>query len=272
MANNVSENISGDIATGLKPIFVIPARGGSKGIPGKNIVDLGGRPLIAYTIDAATGALDSLRQQYALLGDRSGDVEHMGIDRIIVSTDSQEIAEKASAEGIKVPFLRPASLSTDTAGSREVILHAMDFADSQGIGYNCVVLLQPTSPFRSAHHVTEAMALFNPGTTDMVVSVRRASANPYYNCFETDPATGYLHISKGDGLLTRRQDAPAAWEYNGAIYIINPDAIRKMPLGLFPRRMPYEMSEADSIDIDTPLDLTVARAILAEHNRYSSRT
>lgn len=232
----------------LKPLFIIPARGGSKGIPHKNIVDLAGRPLIAYSIEAALGALAGCHDQ----SDER---------RIVVSTDSPEIAEVAEKEGIKVPFLRPAELSTDKSGSREVILHAMDWADSAGIDYNCVVLLQPTSPFRRAEHVLGAMQLFPPGETDMVVSVCEASSNPYYNCFETDKE-GFLHISKGDGLITRRQDAPKAWEYNGAVYVINPQSIRKMPLGAFPLRIPYEMSREDSVDIDSPLDLTVARALM----------
>lgn len=239
----------------LLPIFIIPARGGSKGIPRKNIADLGGRPLIAYTIDAALDALSTLNDR------RKG--SPLGNDRVIVSTDSPEIAAKAGEEGIEVPFLRPAWLSTDSAGSREVILHAMEFAGHKGIEYDCVVLLQPTSPFRKGRHIVEALALFDPGRTDMVVSVREASANPYYNCFETDPSTGYLHVSKGDGLLTRRQDAPEAWEYNGAVYVINPASIREMPLGAFPRKIPYEMPAEDSLDIDTPLDLTVARALIA---------
>ena len=241
-------------AASRQPLFIIPARGGSKGIPMKNIADLCGRPLIAYTIDAALQCLD-------LLAD-DGSAERPDSRRVIVSTDSPEIAAKAGEEGIEVPFLRPAELSTDTAGSREVILHAMDFADGMGLEYDCVVLLQPTSPFRHGNHVAEAIALFDPARTDMVVSVCKASANPYYNCFETDPETGFLHISKGDGLLTRRQDAPDAWEYNGAVYVINSDSIRRMPLGAFPRRIPYEMRPEDSLDIDSPIDLTVARAVM----------
>lgn len=237
-----------------RPLFVIPARGGSKGIPMKNIADLGGRPLIAYSIDAALGALDILNSE--------APEERLSNERVIVSTDSPEIAVKAGEEGIEVPFLRPAELSTDSAGSREVILHAMDFAESRGIDYDCVVLLQPTSPFRTSRHVIEALRRFDPADTDMVVSVCEASSNPYYNCFEADPKTGCLRISKGDGLITRRQDAPKAWEYNGAIYVINPASLCEMPLGAFPRKRPYEMSAEDSLDIDRPIDLTVARVIM----------
>lgn len=227
----------------MTPLYIIPARGGSKGIPHKNIKPLGGRPLIAYTIDAAraAGAPDS---------------------HILLSTDDPAIADTARAMGLEVPYMRPAALATDTAGSREVILHAMDYADGAGIEYDCVVLLQPTSPFRAPGDILGALAMYSPDI-DMVVSVKEASANPYYNCFEADPATGYLHVSKGDGLITRRQDAPRAMEYNGAVYVINPASLRAMPMGAFPRRVPFEMPPRRSIDLDTPLDWAVAEAILA---------
>lgn len=224
------------------PLYIIPARGGSKGIPRKNIKSLGGRPLIAWSIDAArkAGADDS---------------------HIILSTDDVEIADTARQLGLKVDYMRPAALATDTSGSREVIIDAMDWADAQGIQYDCVVLLQPTSPFRTADDITDALAKYT-ADVDMVVSVCPAVSNPYYNCFETDPATGFLHISKGDGLYTRRQDAPMAWEYNGAVYVINPASIRQMPLGAFPRRVPSPMPTERSIDLDTPMDWMVAEAML----------
>lgn len=227
----------------MTPLYVIPARGGSKGIPHKNIKELCGRPLIAYSIDAArgSGAPDS---------------------HIFLSTDDPEIADCARSLGLPVPCLRPAELATDTAGSREVILHAMDRADACGTAYDCVVLLQPTSPMRTAADILGALALYTPAC-DMVVSVTEAASNPYYNCFEADPATGYLHVSKGDGLYTRRQDAPPAWEYNGAVYVINPLSLRKMPLGAFPRRVPYPMPRSRSVDLDTPADWLVAEALMS---------
>ncbi len=222
------------------PLIIIPARGGSKGIPHKNIADLNGRPLIAYTIDAAR----------AIAPD----------DHIIMSTDDPVIAETVRLEGLSVPYMRSAELATDTAGSREVILDAMDWADRQGIFFDCVVLLQPTSPLRTSLDIRRSLELFVNGV-DMVASVKEAVSNPYYNCYETD-SDGYMTISKGDGLLTRRQDAPPAYEFNGAVYVINPDSIRRMPMGRFPRRVPYLMPDDRSVDIDKPIDLIIASAIL----------
>ena len=115
----------------LNPLYIIPARGGSKGIPGKNIKNLCGRPLIAYAIDVARECASDERN-------------------IILSTDSVKIADTGRSLGLEVGYMRPAELATDTAGSREVILDAMDWADRQGIVYDCVVLLQPTSPMLRA--------------------------------------------------------------------------------------------------------------------------
>lgn len=230
----------------MKPLIIIPARGGSKGIPKKNIVPLNGRPLIDYTIKAALEIAD--------------------VERVILSTDSDEIAETARQCGLEVPYRRPAALATDTAGSREVILDVMDWADRQGLEYDAVVLLQPTSPLRTAGDIAGAMALYDEADADMVVSVAEARSNPYYNCFETDD-DGYLHVSKGDGLYTRRQDVPAAYEYNGAVYVIRPESIRKMAMGAFPRRVPYVMPAERSVDIDAPVDLLIASHLLGEKDR-----
>lgn len=225
-----------------RPLYIIPARGGSKGIPHKNIKPLAGRPLIAYSIDVA----------------RELCPEH---DNIILSTDDPEIADTARGLGLRVDYMRPAALATDSSGSREVMLDAMDWADARGIAYDCVVLLQPTSPLRTADDVRAALELYTP-QLDMVVSVEPAACNPYYNCFETD-AEGFLHISKGDGRLTRRQDAPPAWTYNGAVYVINPQSLRAMPMGSFGRRVPSPMPAERSIDLDTPRDWAVAEAIMS---------
>lgn len=226
-----------------KSLYIIPARGGSKGIPRKNIKLLGGVPLIHYSINVARELADD--------------------DYIIVSTDDEEIAEVARQTGLAVPYMRPAHLATDTAGSREVILDAMDYADAQGIKYDNVVLLQPTSPLRKSEDVKACLELYS-SQIDMVVSVVETSANPYYNCFESDSETGFLHVSKGDGSYTRRQDAPRVWEYNGAVYVINPQSLRAMTMGQFTRKVPCEMLRERSIDLDTPMDWAIAEVVMAE--------
>ena len=226
-----------------KSLYIIPARGGSKGIPRKNIKPLAGTPLIHYSIAVARALADD--------------------NHIIVTTDDEEIAQVARETGLPVPYMRPAHLATDTAGSREVILDAMDYADAMGIEYDNVVLLQPTSPLRTAEDVENALKLYSL-QVDMVVSVVEANANPYYNCFEIDATTGYLHLSKGDGNITRRQDAPRVWEYNGAVYVINPQSLRAMTIGEFTRKVPCEMPRERSIDLDTPMDWAIAEVVMNE--------
>lgn len=227
-----------------KPLYIIPARGGSKGIPRKNIKDFAGKPLICYSIEAARTLSDD---------------EH-----VIVSTDDEEIADVARSTGLKVEYMRPSHLATDTAGSREVMIDAMDWAEKKGVDYDMIVLLQPTSPLRNADDIRGCIELYSD-EIDMVVSVVEAQSNPYYNCFETSPETGYLHISKGDGLYTRRQDVPKAWEYNGAVYVINPKSLRDMPMGKFSRRIPYEMPRSRSVDLDTPTDWIIAEMIYKQN-------
>lgn len=221
-------------------LYIIPARGGSKGIPHKNIKELCGRPLIHYSIDVARALADDIH--------------------VIVSTDDDEIREVAEQTGLKVDYRRPESLGGDTVGSREVILDVMDYADRKGTRYDKVVLLQPTSPMRNVDDVRGCLALYKPGV-DMVVSVTEAACNPYCDCFET-AEDGTLHVSKGDGKYTRRQDVPKAWQYNGAVYVINPDSIRRMGLGEFPVRIPYEMPRSRSVDLDTPLDWHITEMLM----------
>lgn len=226
----------------MATLFLIPARGGSKGIPGKNIKDFCGKPLICHAIDQARNFADD--------------------ELVCVSTDSEKIKNVVETYGLRVPFLRPDELATDTAGSRGVMLHALDFYTQQGYDIDRLVLLQPTSPLRSVEDIKGCMELYTPDI-DMVVSVREAATNPYYNAFEEDKE-GYLHISKGPGTFTRRQDAPKVWEYNGAVYVINPDSLRKSPMGLFARRRMYAMPVERSLDLDTPLDWMIAESVAAK--------
>lgn len=226
----------------MRILVVIPARGGSKGIPHKNIKPLNGKPLIHYTIDVAR----------AIVGDED----------ICVSTDDAEIIQCVEQTGLKVHFVRPAELATDTASTYDVLLHAIDFYEKLGKMYDVVLLLQNTSPFRTEKHVKEALALYSEDV-DMVVSVKECASNPYYSVFEED-SEGYLHICKGDGNITRRQDAPKVYEYNGAIYVINPASLKAMPLNKFNRRIKYVMDEQLSLDLDTMADWHMAEIIVKE--------
>ena len=214
-------------------LFVIPARGGSKGIPGKNTKPLVGKPLIYYSLE------------YARQFTRD--------ENICISTDAIYIADAVRAVGYKVPFLRPAQLATDVAGTFGVLQHALDFYQQRGRSFDAVVLLQPTSPFREFKHFEESARLFNKNI-DMVVSVTEAASNPYFNLFE-EGTDGFLKVSKGSGTYLRRQDLPKVYEYNGSIYIISTDSVRrKNSVSELERVVKYVMSSDYAIDLDTHAD------------------
>lgn len=226
----------------MKPLIIIPARGGSKGIPHKNIKPLNGKPLIYYTIDVARQIVSD--------------------ENICVSTDDAEIIKCVEDYGLKVPFVRPDELATDKAGTYEVLLHAMDYYEKIGKQYDTVILLQNTSPFRTGEHVKEAMALYKAGI-DMVVSVNETRSNPYYNCFEEDDS-GFLIKTLDGSLFKRRQEAPQTYEYNGAIYVFNAESLRKEHYGNFTRRVKYVMDDIHSIDLDNMIDWKFAEFIIKE--------
>lgn len=226
----------------MKILTIIPARGGSKGIPHKNIKPFFGKPLIYYTIDTARRICPD--------------------ENICVSTDDPKIIRTVEEYGLKVPFVRPTELATDKAGTYEVLLHALNYYEKLGKSFDVVLLLQVTSPFRTSEHVKEALKLYR-SDLDMVVSVSKNRTNPYYNCFEEDNQ-GFLKKTLDNSLFTRRQDAPVTYEYNGAIYVINPDSLKKMPLGNFTRRVKYVMDELHSIDLDTMTDWKYAEFLKNE--------
>lgn len=230
-------------------LWLIPARGGSKGIPGKNIKPFCGRPLVCRAVDQA---LDCASTE----------------DYILVSTDSLEIKEAVEKCGITVPFLRPSQLASDTASSYDVIIHSLEELEKRGKHFDNVVLLQPTSPLRRPDDISEALSLWSP-QIDMVVSVCEAKTNPYYNGFETN-GNGFLHISKGDGTYTRRQDAPKVWEYNGAVYVITVESLRKGPLASFKKIVPLVMPAERSVDLDTPTDWIIAETLFNELKSHQS--
>ena len=229
-------------------LIVIPARGGSKGVPGKNIKALGGKPLIQYTIEAAHKIVPG--------------------NQIIVSTDSKEIKDVVENLGLEVPFIRPAELATDESGTQEVLLHALSFAEMNGLFPETLILLQPTSPFRNGTQIKEALKLYN-GDLDMVVSVKETKSNPYY-ILKEENSQDFLENSK-KGEYTRRQDCPKVWELNGAIYIINVKSLKSQSINAFTKVKKYVMDEISSHDIDTKIDWLLAEVILMEQNSSNNR-
>lgn len=222
----------------MKLLVVIPARGGSKGVPGKNIKILNEKPLIQYTIDAARDVVSP--------------------DAICVSTDDLKIKSVVESLGLNVPFLRPSILATDTAGTYEVLLHAVEYYESQEYYADVLVLLQPTSPFRTSKHIAEALELFDEHC-EMVVSVKETKANPYYILREEN-AEGWLENSK-KGDYTRRQDCPKVYELNGAIYLINVAALKQRNISAFTKVRKYVMDNISSHDIDDRMDWKFAEII-----------
>ena len=233
----------------MKILVIIPARGGSKGIPHKNIKPLNGKPLIHYTIDEARQIVND--------------------EDICVSTDDSEIIKCVEDYGLNVPFVRPEKLATDTAGTYEVLLHAISFYEKQGRHYDAVLLLQNTSPFRKAEQIKEALSLYN-NNVDMVVSVKECAANPYYCVFEEDN-NGYLHVCKGEGNIFRRQDAPKVYEYNGAIYIMNAEKLKTTNMHKMQKRVKYVMDDLSSFDLDTMWDWQMAEMMIKKGNENDGK-
>jgi len=223
----------------VKYLAVITARGGSKGIPGKNTKPLNGKPLILYTVEAARMVF---QDQY-----------------IYVSTESQEIKNTVESSGLEVPFLRPTELATDTSSSEDVLKHAIKEAVKKGLLFDAVVLLQPTSPFRNEEHIQSAIIEFEKDPESLLLSVTEARENPYYTLMEEDK-DGFLQKSKQSN-FTRRQDCPSVWNINGAIYIFPKNEFMKGGFDTLSKRK-FVMNALASIDIDSSSDWTIAESIL----------
>lgn len=225
----------------MKTLFLIPARRGSKGIVKKNVRIIAGKPLVIHSL---------------ILARRFAD-DH----DICISTDDPEVIKSSEKEGYHIPFIRPEELANDTAGMYEVMLHALDFYAQQGVQYNRLVLLQPTSPFRLPEHVQNALDLYNQDL-DMVVSVVQTDANPYFVLFEEN-LDGMLVKSK-TGVFASRQECPKVWELNGAVYVINVTSLRERKITEFTRIRKMEMDKLHSVDLDTELDWKLASLINEE--------
>lgn len=222
-------------------LAIVPARGGSKGIPGKNIKPLAGRPLIGWTLDSA----------------RQSGV----IDRLLVSTDSPEIAAVAAALGAPVPWLRPAELARDESPSIGFVLHALDRLAAEGYAPEAVILLQPTSPFRSAGSIRQAVELYAKEGAESLVSVSAVAKHPWICAFIKD---GRLQpVLPGAPKFTRRQEMPPAYAPDGSIYITSPARLRSAKEFVSPDSVAFVSPPRESPDLDTPQDWAVAEALAA---------
>ncbi|MCR5416403.1 MAG: acylneuraminate cytidylyltransferase family protein [Pseudobutyrivibrio sp.] len=224
-------------------IAFIPARGGSKGVPGKNIKEICGKPLIAWTIEAAQKA--------------------EGVDRVIVTTDDEAIAKVAKEYGAEVPFMRPAELSSDTASAIDVYLHATEFVMNEtGEKLEKFMVLLPTVPLRNEHHIDEAIAQFKKDEATTLISFAEAEvpASWYHSLDEN----GRVHNAGfGQGItMTNRQNNETYIVPNGAIYILDYDLLKNKRTYYCDNTVAYVMKREDSIDIDYPIDFEFAKCLM----------
>jgi len=222
----------------MRVLGLVPARGGSKAIPRKNLVLLGGKPLIQWTLDVASASC---------------------LERVVVSTDDREIAGFCESRNIEVPFIRPERLATDTAQTIDVVLHALQTLESE---FDAVMTLQPTSPFRTTHHIDECISLLADSDADSVISVvnvgghHPARMKYLENGVLIDPPFAERVENQPRQLLQ------PMYIRNGAIYLSRVSALRQRTFkGL--KSLGYVMDLRDSVNIDDPLDLVVAEAMLS---------
>lgn len=225
-------------------IAVIPARGGSKGLPGKNIVDLGGKPLLAYTVLAGQ--------------------ESRFVDTVVVSTNDDNIRQIALESGAEVPFLRPDELSGDTSHTPDAVEHAVAYYENEmDQHYNIIVTLQPTSPFRTGRHVDEALEQFlSQPTLDSLISVKKQDYPPWWMFqFEEHLLKPAFPYKKGVNVFNlERQEFPPVYRPNGAVYVCWRKYLADSGAIVNPENNGYYlMTIGDSIDIDNMADLDAAK-------------
>ena len=236
---------------GRRVLALIPARGGSKGVPRKNLAPLGGRPLIAWTVAAGLAS------------------EH--IDRLILSSDDAEIIAAAEAAGCEAPFVRPAELAGDAARSVDVIHHAMAWAEAADPKpYDYLVLLQPTSPLRAPADIDACIRACHESGAPVAVTVAAPAETPYWN-YSRDAQGRLIPLLPLTPQPSRRQDLPEAFQINGAVYVARWDFMRGAESFLVPETRGVEMPLERSIDIDTPLDLRYAGLLVDDMARKAGR-
>lgn len=232
----------------MRILGLIPARGGSKGVPGKNIKLLGGKPLLEYTSAVAKAS------KY--------------LSKIVVSSDDDNIIEVAKTLGVEVPFKRPAHLAVDTAPTLQVINHALDFFASQGEFFEAVCLLQVTAPFRNVAFLDQAIERFIESDSDALISVLEVPQdyNPHW-VFEANE-NDILRISTGEEhIISRRQDLPKAFHRDGSIYITKTEVLQKQS-SLYGKRIAYIESPKEwYVNIDTQADWEKAERLVEYFNK-----
>lgn len=226
----------------MKILAVIAARGGSKGLPRKNVLKLNGKPLIAYSIEAALGC----------------DL----ITKTVVSTEDKEIAEVSKKYGADV-VERPMALAEDESSSEDVVQHAIDhLRAAEGFLPDIIILLQPTSPLRNSKDIHRSIEIFNSADADTVVSVNEMVHSPYW-AFEIGKNNLLKPLFK-DSMSKRRQDLPKVYIPNGAIYVTSLDFFLKNKTFYSTRTAPIIMPVKNSVDIDTKLDFQLAEILVKE--------
>jgi CMP-N-acetylneuraminic acid synthetase len=227
----------------MRVLGLIPARGGSKGVPRKNIRLLGGKPLLQYTAETARAA--------------------RLLSRIVLSTDDEEIAEIGRTCKLDVPFMRPPELAADATPSLLVVKHALEWLGSRGEVFDAVCLLQPTHPFRQAGDIDACIALLAESGADSVVTVLPVPPehNPHWVFFRSPDGT--LRLSTGESTpIPRRQDLPPAFHREGSVYVTRRDVVVKGGSLLGDRVVGYPMDPGKSVNIDTQDDWARAERLL----------
>lgn len=222
-------------------LYFIPARGGSKGLPGKNILLLGNKPMIAHSIIAAQNS------------------SYKGT--VLVSTDDIKIADVAKQYSAEVPFMRPAELANDTAATIDVIFHALEFYKTKGQTFDIVVLLQPTSPLRITEDIENAIKIMFEKKAEAVVSVCPADHHPLWA--NTLPESGSMKQFLRDEVKGKnRQQLPVYYRLNGAVFVSSVAALYKHKTFIHENTYSYVMPENRSIDIDNFLDFKMAELLI----------
>lgn len=225
----------------MKVLAIIPARGGSKGIPRKNIKPLAGKPLIALTIEAALQA--------------------QSIDRVVVSTEDEKIASVAKQFGAEVPFMRPLALAQDDTPGIEPVLHAIE----QLPGYDWVLLLQPTSPLRSVEDIEAIIQFCREEGSPAAVSITEVSKHPFW-MYQLDDQNHLQPLILSRPEITRRQDLPSVYALNGALYLVRTDWLIQNQGFIGPETLGYVMPEERSVDLDTLQDWRWVEFLIEQAN------